>query len=37
MYSIMTIVDAVVYLKIARREDLKNPHHKKKMVTGDSY
>ena len=31
MYSVVTVVNNTVYLKIAKRVDLKSFHHKKKM------
>ena len=33
MYSTVTIVNNTVYLKVAKRVDLKSSHHKKKIVT----
>ena len=33
MYSIVTIVSNIVYLKVAKGVNLKSFHHKKKIVT----
>ena len=33
MYNVVTIVDNTVYLKVVKRVDLENSHHKKIMVT----
>lgn len=35
MFSVMTIFNDAVHLKVAERADLKSSHHKKKTMFGD--